>query len=126
VIQLSYNPWTVRHSGPTFSPGQPTDKPGKTRRFEDGAASNDNFEAEAVIREVINRDPGSIAEQKTFIRSLVSRVDVDFPSVELKYTCPLVPPGGVAPLSNEVLCIEKEWLPRVEEVARALQPGVPC
>ena len=54
---------------------------------------------------------GSIAEQKTFLRSFVSRIDVDYPIAELKYTCPLVPPGGVEPLSGEVLCMGKNGSP---------------
>ncbi len=57
---------------------------------------------------------GKIVEQKAFIRSFVKRIEIDHPMAELHYTCPLTPPEGCKPLTEEVLHMVKigspSWL----------------
>jgi hypothetical protein len=50
---------------------------------------------------------GRIVEQRAFIQSFVKRIEIDHPMAELHYTCPLTPPWGCKPLSQEVLDMVK-------------------
>jgi len=50
---------------------------------------------------------GRIVEQRAFIQSFVKRIEIDHPMAELHYMCPLTPPWGCKPLSQEVLDMVK-------------------
>ena len=45
------------------------------------------------------------------IRSFMKRIELDHPTVELHYTCPLTPPEGCKPLTQEVLDMVKTGSP---------------
>jgi hypothetical protein len=64
------------------------------------------------VRELrVTLKQGSIMEQKAFIRSFVRRIDVDYPTAQLRYTCPSVPREGGSALDREVLHMERNGSP---------------
>lgn len=54
------------------------------------------------LRELLSH--GTIAEQKSFLRSFIKRVEVDFPKVVIEYTIPYNC-NGVGPLASDVLSL---------------------
>ena len=50
---------------------------------------------------------GSIIQRKSFIRTFVKQIAVDYPNVELEYTLPLPVPNKETPSSEEVLSLQQ-------------------
>ena len=48
---------------------------------------------------------GSIVERKSFMRTFIKEIRVDYPRLEVEYTIPLPIPNKETPSTEEVLCM---------------------
>ncbi len=48
---------------------------------------------------------GSIVERKSFMRTFIKEIRVDYPRLEVEYTIPLPVPNKETPSAEEVLCM---------------------